>query len=342
MSKKTIFEDTKCYKRNKQIWSIKKLCNFKQKYAILTYDGDVYIYDEVLNKITNDQVRGIKDIEFRWDHLMMLSNEQLFFYGSNSYGQFGHLSTKSYISEVACLPNEILNSKREVVTHMANCFSFNIIVTDHVNIYLLGQNWIFPQQRFDDNQFYRSYNAPTIPSDRIIKVEGGSFHCLILTQKGKVLSGGDTLNNKLCRQNSKPNDGFKFIDLKEEIIDICCGPRSSIVMTVSNQVYYYGSSTTMKLCTNNIDMFGASLSSVGDNVVLIESRGEVYKMFQKSFKHVHLRKVEKSMKRCCVHTISDDNVIFYHKRGDSSYQLRALMLKQLRETKHVDVIIILK
>jgi alpha-tubulin suppressor-like RCC1 family protein len=91
--------------------------------------------------------------------------------------------------------------------------------------------------------------------ERIKKVDSGSFHSVILTESGKVYSGGDRAEGKLGRQCTSQDD-FKTIQSLStiKIKDIHCGSDYVIAQSYDNTVHCFGTDNPGHHITNFFDI----------------------------------------------------------------------------------------
>ncbi|OTF80560.1 E3 ISG15-protein ligase HERC5-like protein, partial [Euroglyphus maynei] len=85
-------------------------------------------------------------------------------------------------------------------------------------------------------------------SENIIKLCSGQHFVLALTDNGRCYSWGDNrfgqLGKSVSRSNSNTNRPTLIDSIKDPIVDIACGLLHSLILTVTNHLYSFGSNLT--------------------------------------------------------------------------------------------------
>lgn len=110
----------------------------------------------------------------------------------------------------------------------------SLILTDTNQIYIYGLGK--PRQLMTTN------------ITTIVKISSGGFHLLILSNEGHVYAFGYNAHGQLgIGTTSHRKNALNFIDSLYNIIDISAGHSHSLVLTLDNQVYGFGSNEFAQL-----------------------------------------------------------------------------------------------
>jgi alpha-tubulin suppressor-like RCC1 family protein len=168
--------------------------------------------------------------------------------GNNNYYQLGLPETIDYFRMEKLPPFELTYPRRAIdvepliVTHVTCSYSFTTFVCNNKHIFVCGQNWLLCSRQ-SRQCVYMEFNELE-EDEHIESISGGSFHCMLLTNKGNVYSGGEP-GFKLAQPDAIHSyDGFRKVSLfKERVKIVKCKCDQSVVVTLSNRVYVFGSVT---------------------------------------------------------------------------------------------------
>ncbi|KAB2610830.1 E3 ubiquitin-protein ligase HERC2 [Pyrus ussuriensis x Pyrus communis] len=149
------------------------------------------------------------------------------------YGGFGALGHSVYTREL--FPRLVEGSWSGKICHISTSGTHTGAITESANSnYELG--------RGDKVGGWTPKPVPSLVSVRIIQIESGGYHSLVLTDEGKVLSWGHgghgQLGNSSLQSQKTPTVVEALTD--ERVIYIACGGSSSAAITDKGKLYMWG------------------------------------------------------------------------------------------------------
>jgi hypothetical protein len=166
------------------------------------------------------------------------SDNQIYIVGSDPYEQYGELKQVQSRSKLKIM-EKFSDKSLYHVTQIAPAFSFTIVVTNHREIYILGQYfWVLSTK-----------NEPQTLDTKsdIVQVSAGYFHVSILTADGEVWVGGENTDTFKRGDTSLKNNKFynlnKLNNMKEKYCYVLAVGDLSVFASRSRNIYLAGFDT---------------------------------------------------------------------------------------------------
>ncbi|EFC45117.1 predicted protein [Naegleria gruberi] len=190
----------------------KVLINRDSCLKILSESGIVYIHDEnrfkcsyLLDTKSSNENLIIDDIStFSEGSTLYLARDSesnhTFLYGSGTttYDCFGdrklrNLQDRNGTEKFTLLytPQVDENGHRPQITHIASCHSFKIMVLDHREIRISGQNWVNSSKEMNWNE------SQFVCEKKIKNITCGSFQFMVIFEDDSVMFCGDNQTNQM-------------------------------------------------------------------------------------------------------------------------------------------------
>jgi len=180
--------------------------------------------------------------------------------GSNTYYQLGLTEPTDY-RDVQLLPPFRLSDSVDddlSVTHIACSYSFTTFVCNNKYVFVSGQNWL-NSNRLSASRVLLPFND-LMHGEYIVRLSAGSFHCMLLTNMGRVFSGGENSSKLAQPSNCGTFDGFRLVTaLGEKRAKLVrCKCDASVIVTCDNEVYLFIISTKKKKYCDEVNIDGFS------------------------------------------------------------------------------------
>ncbi|KAI5590336.1 hypothetical protein BDE02_04G000300 [Populus trichocarpa] len=126
---------------------------------------------------------------------------------------------------------------------------FTMMLTEEGQIWNWGANSNYELGRGDKVGGWRPKPIPSLEDVRIIQIAGGGYHCLALTDEGKVLSWGFGGHGQLGHSSIQSQKIPAVIDAlaDQHVIYIACGGSSSAAITDKGKLYMWGNAKDSQL-----------------------------------------------------------------------------------------------
>ncbi|KAL9647678.1 hypothetical protein ABK040_015167 [Willaertia magna] len=182
--------------------------------------------------------------------LFASENNELYGCGSNDYKQLDVTISDNHINT----PRKINYQKTEndIISHLACCFSYSIMITNNSEVRLSGQNWVYSStySRSDvlvDSRHVFKRVFHTFTQSKVKKICSGGFHFVILLENGQCYGAGDSSSCQFGVQGGSrfgnQLEGMMEVPLKDKIQDIGCGGDNSVYLSYTGEVYVCGVNT---------------------------------------------------------------------------------------------------
>ncbi|KAF0982367.1 hypothetical protein FDP41_011297 [Naegleria fowleri] len=112
------------------------------------------------------------------------------------------------------------------------CFSFSLCIIDYHDVHFTGQNWVRCKDEYLSNNAYHSWKFMVQRfKKRVVKMECGDFHSVVLHDDQTVSVAGSNSSNQLTTYDTFEND-VPFVNIPLNYL------RVSNVYSGSNTVFY--------------------------------------------------------------------------------------------------------
>ena len=214
-------------------------------------DPDVPRLKNTKNKIFRDIIVG------NWHCLAITTKKKVYAWGKNKYGQLGLGHTNSMHTPTSILPlSDPLNPKN--VRCIATGKSHSAVVTEDGDVHTWGRGW--------DGQLGHDVVTEIELEPRIVPamenkasaaVACGRAHTVVVTDNGNVWSWGDNKAGQLGvgTLNSTPSPHIVSSLDEQEVTQVACGDEHTIVITIANEVYGFGSGVHDQLGVGTLGIF---------------------------------------------------------------------------------------
>ena len=179
------------------------------------------------------ELDNIKQISVGSYHTLALTNDgKVYSFGSNTHGQLGlgDFDDRNIPSLIAEINN---------VIHISSGLAHSVSLMNDGHTYSFGINE-FGQLGLGD---YDDGNIPILIANlhNIIQISAGNGYSLALTNTGKIYSFGDNNVGELgLEHNIDTNIPTLILKIPNNIIQISCGERSSLVLTNNGEIFAFG------------------------------------------------------------------------------------------------------
>jgi len=119
------------------------------------------------------------------------------------------------------------------VTQVACSYSFSLFLVNNSQLFIHGQNWVLPSS---PSQSPFRVPLELDEDEHITTLTSGSFHNMVLTNKGRLFSMGEKGEKTIAHQAYSST----LIDMGEPVALVKCKYDYSVVVTESYQVYIFG------------------------------------------------------------------------------------------------------
>uniref|UniRef100_A0A6B2KW11 Protein kinase domain-containing protein n=1 Tax=Arcella intermedia TaxID=1963864 RepID=A0A6B2KW11_9EUKA len=193
----------------------------------------------------------IKQIACGVNSSMVLTVEGVVYvFGNNSVGQLGlGISQGENVFQPTLL--NLLSDK--VVVKIACKGRFAMLITDEGQLYGFGENSFGQLGLACKETQFRPRLVAAFGEKKVVDVECGLYHTMVLTDNGQLYSFGSNSYGQLGLGTTFDHDSPQLVSFfsNKKIKKLCCGLQSTIIITEDEQVFAFGNNNNGQLGLGN-------------------------------------------------------------------------------------------
>src|SRR5262245_54175084 len=189
-------------------------------------------------------MRNAKEIAAASQHNLVLTNDgKVYGWGTNPEGALGVGDSYDKCEG----PVLVKSLADKVITHISTGHGFSVAVTSTGDLYCAGDNSMgqCPAAKSGRLETFALVPLPEI-AGKVVAVQSGSFHTLVLTKDGRLYAFGRGRDGQLG--NGKTANGAGYVQDLADVVSFGAGTWHSVALTKDGTVWVWGNNSKSQLC----------------------------------------------------------------------------------------------